>query len=289
MATENETREKTDIEILSERIDTLRRETKETAKAFSDRCGVNENTLSALKNNRAKAINFDHIKRIANANNVSIDWLIGRTDVREVQQSKDDNESTINYAHLSYGYVYNFLAYLCAMDHLQIVKTSGEITLRVKDKPISEFLDKLQQLARMSVGNEPLCEALKTWVNKMFSNTRILVSGLMLALNDKTILDKYCSAFPWRYEDTIDDYIFCINDAIWEDNSPADIWDENYEASESYDYHYPFKRYYEYMPLCDGIVGYYNHKEPYPAPPCYKVEGSEIVRDFLKLTDEAGL
>lgn len=284
---ENETREKTDIEILSERIDTLRRETKETAKAFSDRCGVNENTLSALKNNRAKVINFDHIKRIANANNVSIDWLIGRTDVREVQQSKGGNENTIDYASLSYGYVYNFLAYLCAMDHLQIVKTSGEIVLRVEDWNISEFLDKLQQLARMAVGNGPLCEALKLWADNMFSDTRELRFNF---LPWEKHLDKYHSAFPWKYDTTLDDYIFFINDAIWQDDSPADIWDENYDDSESYGFPHSFKKYREYMSLCDGIVGYYNHKEPYPAPPLSIKEVSDTketeLSQFMNLPDE---
>lgn len=173
------------------------------------------------------------------------------------------------------------------MDHLQIVKTSGEIVLRVKDGNISEFLDKLQQLARMAVGNGPLCEALKLWVNKMFSDDACLLCPNFLPWENN--LDKYHSAFPWKYDTTLDDYIFCIDNAIWEDNSPADIWDENYEACESYDYPHSFKRYCEYKSLCDGIVGYYNHNTPYPDPPLLKKEVLDAnktkLSQFMNLPD----
>lgn len=285
MATENETREKNDIEILSERIDTLRRETKETAKAFSDRCGVNENTLSALKNNRAKAINFDHIKRIANANNVSIDWLIGRTDVREVQQSKGGNENTIDYASLSYGYVYNFLAYLCAMDHLQIVKTADGIILRVRDERIAKFLDTLQQLARMATANYSVCTALKTWIDTEFDDD-VNLSILGEVFNS---IDKYNDAFPWKYciknNETVE---FDFSNGEWCDDSPVTEWNANYDDATIYERPL-FAPYDSYEILNDGIVGYYNHKYPYPEPPKRPTKaednGTSALDDFMNIPD----
>lgn len=253
--------QKNDHEMLIERIKMLIEESKETQKAFAERCDVSPNTLSSFLT-RSKIISMDLIEKIADANNVSIDWLFGRADVREISRKKADDYAA-DYSKLEYGYVCNILAYLSALNYLQIVKTADGVILRVHDECISKFLDTLQQLARMATANCSICAALKTWVDDAFNNdVRLSSFGVSL---DK--IDKYGDAFPWKYFlKNHGNVEFEFSDSEWCDDSPAYEWDTNHDNA-SMCGRPSFETYDHYESLNDGIVGYYNHKYPYPEPP----------------------
>ncbi len=274
--------ERSEVEIVNERIRILRDEKKESQRAFAERCGFDPNTLSNLK--RAKSISYDLIKKIADNNNVSIDWLVGRTDIREIQKQKADDYA-VDYEKLEYGYVYNILAYLSAIKCLQIVKTADGIILRVRDERIAKFLDTLQQLARMATANYSVCTALKTWIDTEFDDDANL-SILGEVFNS---IDKYSDAFPWKYciknNKTVE---FDFSDGEWCDDSPVTEWDANYDDATICE-HPLFAPYDSYEILNDGIVGYYNHKYPYPEPPKRPTKAEDnstsALDDFMNIPD----
>lgn len=246
---------KSSIDMLRERIKTLKNENRETQKAFAERCDIDPNKLSNLMT-RGKAIQYDDLEKIADACNVSIDWLVGRTEVRVV--AVNDNK-TVNYKSLEYGYIYNILSYLSSIGCLQIIKNESGIILRVHDEHIKQFLESLQQLSRMATTNNSVRSALGAWINNQFSYD--------LKLSDccnGNHIDKYSGAFPWKYDLRSEDIAFDFSGAEWGDTSPKIIWnkvvDENKETG------FTSSSYYEAIEcLNDGIVGYYNtNARPYP-------------------------
>lgn len=255
---------KDSIEILRERIRLLENENRVTGKAFAERCDISPNTLSNLMT-RGKAIQYDLLEKIADAYDVSIDWLVGRTETREVANEGMDEDMQAyhypNYSSLNYGHIFNILAFLASLNYLQIVQNDDEVVLKVRDKYLAKFLRTLQKLARMSRGDQSVCDAFKVWVERSFAD------NTPIELNVPTGVDRYHGAFPWEHDATVL-LDFDFSNVKWLDACP-DTWgtDGTYTDENSTLYalgHRP--PYSDYEILNDGIVGYYYSDDVHAAP-----------------------
>ena len=190
--------EKGSIEILRERIRLLENENRVNGKAFAERCDISPNTLSNLMT-RGKAIQYDLLEKIADAYDVSIDWLVGRTDAREVQHSKHDE---IDYYGLTYGEICKVIAFLAAANVIHIIpdKENGNINIQIMDETIKGFLKTLVALSLASVGKKSVCIGLRAWFE---SETQRLLNENVVK---KIVADKYDKAFPWKTADVKFDY-----------------------------------------------------------------------------------
>ena len=248
--------------MLRERIKTLKNENRETQKAFAERCDIDPNKLSNLMT-RGKAIQYDDLEKIADACNVSIDWLVGRTDAREVQQSK---QVEIDYYRLTYGEICKVITFLAAANVIHIIpdKDKGDINIQIMDETIKEFLETLIALSLASVGKKSVCVGLRAWFE---SETQRLLNENVVK---EVVADKYDKAFPWKTADVKFDY---SDIEEWTMESPADEFDaisidracnlaqlhsgidENGNVIMPLKYQRPL--YMEsYSCLIDGIVGY---------------------------------
>lgn len=189
---------KSSIDMLRERIKTLKNENRETQKAFAERCDIDQNKLSNLMT-RGKAIQYDDLEKIADACNVSIDWLVGRTDAREVQQSK---QNEIDYYGLTYGEICKVITFLAAANVIHIIpdKENGNINIQIMDETIKGFLETLVSLSLASVGKKSVCIGLHAWFE---SETQRLLDERVVK---KIVADKYDKAFPWKTADVKFDY-----------------------------------------------------------------------------------
>lgn len=190
--------EKGSIEILRERIRLLENENRVNGKAFAERCDISPNTLSNLMT-RGKAIQYDLLEKIADAYDVSIDWLVGRTDAREVQHSK---QGEIDYYGLTYGEICKVIAFLAAANVIHIIpdKENGNINIQIMDETIKGFLETLVALSLASVGKKSVCIGLRAWFE---SETQRLLNERVVK---KIVADKYDKAFPWKTADVKFDY-----------------------------------------------------------------------------------
>lgn len=189
---------KSSIDMLRERIKTLKNENRETQKTFAERCDISPNTLSNLMT-RGKAIQYDDLEKIADACNVSIDWLVGRTDAREVQQSK---QNEIDYYDLTYGEICKVITFLAAANVIHIIpdKEKGNVNIQIMDETIKGFLETLVALSLASVGKKSVCVGLHAWFE---SETQRLLNENVVK---KIVADKYDKAFPWKTADVKFDY-----------------------------------------------------------------------------------
>jgi transcriptional regulator with XRE-family HTH domain len=72
--------------IIGEKIHTIRTSEKLTNQKFAEKFSINESTVRSIEN----GINYPSIQlllNIAAEYNLSLDWLTGRTDVREVSKN----------------------------------------------------------------------------------------------------------------------------------------------------------------------------------------------------------
>lgn len=205
---------KSSIDMLRERIKTLKNENRETQKTFAERCDISPNTLSNLMT-RGKAIQYDDLEKIADACNVSIDWLVGRTDIREVQQSK---QSEMDYYGLTYGEICKVITFLAAANVIHIIpdKEKGNVNIQIMDETIKGFLETLVALSLASVGKKSVCVGLHAWFE---SETQRLLNENVVK---EVVADKYDKAFPWKTADVKFDY---SDIEEWTMESPADEFD----------------------------------------------------------------
>ena len=268
---------KDSIEILRERIRLLENENRVTGKAFAEQCDISPNTLSNLMT-RGKAIQYDLLEKIAGAYDVSIDWLVGRTETREVANEGMDEDMQAHhhpdYSSLNYGHIFNILAFLASLNYLQIVQKDNEVILKVQDKYLAKFLRTLQKLARMSRSDQSVCDAFKVWVERSFAdNTPIEV-------NVPTGVDRYHGAFPWEHDATV--FLnFDFSDAEWLDDYP-DKWDDGFTYEDldgvlrAENSRPPYN---DYKILNDGIVGYYYSGNDHTAPQICSVQREQEPAD----------
>lgn len=205
---------KSSIDMLRERIKILKNENRETQKAFAERCDIDPNKLSNLMT-RGKAIQYDDLEKIADACNVSIDWLVGRTDAREVQQSK---QNEIDYYGLTYGEICKVITFLAAANVIHIIpdKEKGNVNIQIMDETIKGFLETLAALSLASVGKKSVCVGLHAWFE---SETQRLLNENVVK---EVVADKYDKAFPWKTADVKFDY---SDIEEWTMESPADEFD----------------------------------------------------------------
>ena len=189
---------KSSIDMFRERIMTLKNENRETQKAFAERCDIDPNKLSNLMT-RGKAIQYDDLEKIADAYNVSIDWLVGRTDAREVQQGK---QGEIDYYRLTYGEICKVITFLAAANVIHIIpdKEKGNINIQIMDETIKGFLETLVALSLASVGKKSVCVGLHAWFES--ETQRLLNENVVKEL----VADKFNQAFPWKTADVKFDY-----------------------------------------------------------------------------------
>jgi transcriptional regulator with XRE-family HTH domain len=72
-------------QILGERIHIIRRRRGLTSKELATKVGTGRTTISRLENNSKPQVSFDVVVRIADALNVSLDYLTGRKDDEEIE------------------------------------------------------------------------------------------------------------------------------------------------------------------------------------------------------------
>lgn len=264
---------KDSIEILRERIRLLENENRVTGKAFAERCDISPNTLSNLMT-RGKAIQYDLLEKIADAYDVSIDWLVGRTETRKTAKEGMQTCNYPDYSSLNYGHIFNILAFLASLNYLQIVRKDNEVILKVQDKYLAKFLRTLQKLARMSRSDQSVCDAFKVWVESSFAD------NTPIKANVPTGVDRYHGAFPWEHDATV--FLnFDFSDAEWLDDYP-DKWDDGFTYEDldgvlrAENSRPPYN---DYKILNDGIVGYYYSGNDHTAPQICSVQREQEPAD----------
>lgn len=246
---------KSSYQMFCERIEILRNGKHEKIKDFAERCGVTPNQLSNLKT-RGKCVPYDLLEKIANACNVSMDWLVGRTDVREVAYENRVSDNCPDYLGLEYGYIFNILSFLAALNCLQIVQTKDGVVLRVHDEHIARFLRTLQNLARMSASDQSVYDAFRAWAEKVFTDEELA------ALNNNFFIGRYHGALPWEHD--VSFFLnFDFSGVKWGDALP-DTWENYYVNKNGETCAAPYS---DYAILNDGIVGCYDSDVPHPEPP----------------------
>ncbi len=278
-------KEKEPIAIFRERVEILKKEKGMTQKSFAEYCGLAHSDISNLS--RKDQIPSDVMLAIADKCNVSMDWLVGRTDIREVARSKEENEnkkeeneSKFDYLNVTYGDLHKMLAFAAACGVLQIIPPTdktGNVTLLVSDGNTGEFLRKLRNKAIDVITDPDETEFLTGWFDKKCADS----DPISLWGRTSTSPDKYHGAFPWGYVESMNDYSFDFYHAEWRTTDPSDergyVEDTNYLVD-----------YAPYRKLYDGIVGYYYNSRSFPEPP-QKIkkqqESSNAIESFMNIPD----
>ena len=251
------------LEALRERIEILKKENDCTAAALAEKCGAQPRDFSDLNRKTRKKPNYELAEKLADTFGVSIDWLLGRTDAREVRQSK---QNEIDYYGLTYGEICKVITFFAAANVIHIIpdKEKGNINIQIMDETIKGFLETLVSLSLASVGKKSVCIGLHAWFE---SETQRLLNERVVK---KIVADKYDKAFPWKTADVKFDY---SDIEEWTTKNPAEEFDtesmdyaraiteihpeidENGNIRMSLEYWRPL--YMEsYACLIDGIVGY---------------------------------
>lgn len=111
---ENET------EVFSSRLNELVGKKTGDQRRFAEKIGVSSTTLNkALKT--AKMPSIDFIQKVAGGTGVSIDWLFGRTDIKELRNSNED------YKEYTYAEVFRMIADMCDIGAMHITVSSDTI------------------------------------------------------------------------------------------------------------------------------------------------------------------
>ncbi len=282
-------KEKEPIAIFRERVEILKKEKGMTQKSFAEYCGLAHSDISNLS--RKDQIPSDVMLAIADKCNVSMDWLVGRTDIREVARSKEENENKkeenenkFDYSNVTYGDLHKMLAFAAACGVLRIIPPTdktGNVTLLVSDGNTGEFLRKLRNKAIDVITDPDETEFLTGWFDKKCADSdRIGFFGVLHG-SSLAYLDKYHGAFPWCYVESMNDYFFDFHHAEWRTTDPSDERGYVDDPNCLVDYT-PYKN------LYDGIVGYYYNSRSFPEPP-QKIkkqqESSNLVDDFMHIPD----
>ena len=187
------------LEALRERIEILKKENDCTAAALAEKCGAQPRDFSDLNRKDRKKPNYELAEKLADTFGVSIDWLLGRTDAREVQQSK---QNEIDYYGLTYGEICKVITFLAAANVIHIIpdKEKGNVNIQIMDETIKGFLETLAALSLASVDKKSVCVGLHAWFE---SETQRLLNENVVK---KIVADKYDKAFPWKTADVKFDY-----------------------------------------------------------------------------------
>lgn len=187
------------LEALRERIEILKKENDCTAAALAEKCGAQPRDFSDLNRKDRKKPNYELAEKLADTFGVSIDWLLGRTDAREVRQSK---QNEIDYYGLTYGEICKVITFLAAANVIHIIpdKEKGNVNIQIMDETIKGFLETLVSLSLASVGKKSVCIGLHAWFE---SETQRLLDERVVK---KIVADKYDKAFPWKTADVKFDY-----------------------------------------------------------------------------------
>lgn len=274
------------VGVFRDRVTLLSKELGMTQERFAEHCGLQHSDISNLS--RKKQIPTDVMLAVADKCNVSTDWLFGRTDIREVAQTKEENKADFDYSKVTYGDLNRILAFAAACGVLQIVHPKNKndtLTLMVKDEDTALFLRKLQEKAIDVITDADETEFLTAWFAKKCDNSLTLSTvGLCFGIQRVFAADKYHGAFPWNYLASIGyDFVFNFTGAEWTDDSPADyqglVW---YDDGEHSDIHFDYD---PYKCLYDGITGYYrNIRGIYLDPPCaIKNDSQPDTSDFTNI------
>ncbi len=78
---------------VAERIKALAKSRNLSVKVILEQAGLGFNTMSNMKNSMPKA---DNLAKIADCLNCSVDYLLGRTDVPDVNTGKSLNDNDLN-------------------------------------------------------------------------------------------------------------------------------------------------------------------------------------------------
>ncbi len=81
---------------LYETIATLCSEHNITAYKMSQDLGLSKNLVTELKKGRKKGVSAETASKIANYFNVSVDYLLGKTDIKKLEQSDDELLQLLN-------------------------------------------------------------------------------------------------------------------------------------------------------------------------------------------------
>ena len=249
------------MESLRDRLKQLMEDHKYSQKQLAELSGLSQNDISSLvgKNQREKkTISGEQLFAIADALNVSIDWLVGRTDYREVVYSEEQRRQDFDYSKVTVGDLNRTLAFAAACGMLQIISPDSStecISLRVIDKQLSEFLRRLQKKAIDVITDPDETEYLTDWFEKKCSNNQVLAP---FDGNIISSVDKYHGAFPWGYVTSIGENIaFDFDDAEWRNDNPSAEWDSDRADIITYAENCSYGAYKDYLELFDGITGYY--------------------------------
>lgn len=179
------------LEALRERIEILKKENDCTAAALAEKCGAQPRDFSDLNRKDRKKPNYELAEKLADTFGVSIDWLLGRTDAREVRQSK---QNEIDYYGLTYGEICKVITFLAAANVIHIIpdKENGNINIQIMDETIKGFLETLVALSLASVGKKSVCVGLHAWFES--ETQRLLTENVV----KEVVADKYDKAFPWK-------------------------------------------------------------------------------------------
>ncbi len=285
------------LQSIRERLGQLMKDYSLSQKALAAKCGLSENDVSVLvgKNKRdKKTMSGEQLFAIAEAFDVSIDWLVGRTDIREMAHSKEESAAEFDYSKVTYGDLNRMLAFAAACGVLQIVPPKDKndnVSLLVRHKDTADFLRRLQKKAIDVITDSDETEYLTDWFEKKCAITTSLYSFDCVF----NCADKYHGAFPWRYLLSLDkDWRFDFTGAEWIKDNPSEEWDHAWfsyinNCGISYGPYDGVDRSYEnYKCLSDGITGYYciddivNAPEP---PHKKKTDQTSGTDDFMNIPD----
>lgn len=288
-----DTRKRKSIEIFRDRVATLIKENEMTQETFAEHCGLLKTDISNLS--RKQAVPDDVMLAIADKCNVSTDWLLGRTDIREMARSKEESEKDFDYSKVTYGDLNRMLAFAAACGVLQIVppeNNSDNVSLLVRNETTSEFLRRLQKKAIDVITDSDEAEYLTDWLEKKCTNNERLAFWFDGILGT----DKYHGSFPWEYSSAIgEDLEFNFKHATWVKDNPEQEWNNawfeylNNCGILHGPYHGVDKSYSNYINLFDGFTGYYNFEGDVvdaPEPPhLKKTDQQSTVNGFMNIPD----
>lgn len=278
------------VDVFHDRVTTLRNELKMTQEQFAKHCGLMLTDINNLT--RKKKIPSEVMIAIADKCNVSTDWLLGRTTIRETATDTSTVLQNFDYSKVTAGDLNRILAYAAACGIVQIIspnEKNGLISLRVLNKELAEFLRRLQKKAIDVITDQDDAEFLTDWFEKKCANDSPLAS--FLGIHES--IDKYHGAFPWSYICAIDkDYDFDFTDAEWRNDDPSDEWNEEIYEIRDYAGNCILPKYKEYRSLFDGITGYYYYpSSKYPNAPTLRPhqdpdEDPDTDLSFMNIPDE---
>lgn len=265
-----DTEKQTPIMIFRDRVDALRKEKKMTQAEFANHCSLPQSDIANLS--RKQAVPTDVMLAIADKCGVSTDWLLGRTDIREMVHSKEKSTAEFDYSKVTYGDLNRMLAFAAACGILQIVPPKDKndnVSLLVRHKDTADFLRRLQKKAIDVITDSDETEYLTDWFEKKCS-----ITMRPLWFSDGAIyeyVDKYHGAFPWRYLCSLDkDLKFDFTGAEWLPYS-------GYVGGRvDHDPYGDSSNYADYLCLCDGITGYYGCDTGYYPKPPHNKAAAEI-------------